>query len=343
MNFVKTVCVTVVLISVLFAPLTLHARDERKNRGNINQGISRYEEEKAITVADEMKRRVEVLPYIIGADDEIEVEVVLHPELSGKFIVDYNGTIALPMTGQEVPVSGLTKYEARDKLKEIISDYVAEPMVTVKVAGFRGYKSKFVYVMGEIGGYSGGGSGTARGGGDEDFQGGGGNSVTHYAGYRIPFRQRNMTVRDAIMYAGMLGDNAAMRRVLVITPSYIGKPKIQKVDMYKVFFRGDLRDNILLNPGDIVYVPMTVAAKLTKTITDIMAPINAISMPLNTYFMYKGLLYVGDKTEEASKNQPPPTEALSTTITTTEVTEEGSTTTSTTTTDVGPAKDYIKR
>jgi polysaccharide export outer membrane protein len=306
-------------------PFSLYAQESNCNRGYVGLDAKQYKEDLEKARSEELRKRVEVGPYIVGADDELDVTVLLHPEMSGKLIVDFNGTISMPLSGQEISVAGLTRNQIRDKLREIYAEYIPDPVVVVTMDRRKGYKSKFVYVMGEIGGWSNSSGGGAGGGGnnpEDDFGGGGGVDVQHYTGYKIPFKSNIMTVRDAIVNAGMLGDDAAMRRVQVITPSYLGKPKVRIIDMYKIFFKGDLRNNILLNPGDIVYVPMTVARKITKTVTDIMAPINAVSAPLNTYFMYKGLLYVGDSTKDAVNTQPLP-EATSVTTTYSEVSPDG--------------------
>ena len=55
----------------------------------------------------------------------------------------------------------------------------------------------------------------------------------------------------------------------LITPSDKGKPKQRPVNVHKLLFEGDLRENFIMNPGDTLYIPPTVMAKAMRFIQPI--------------------------------------------------------------------------
>jgi polysaccharide export outer membrane protein len=111
-------------------------------------------------------------PYRIGATDILSVIVWDHPELvlpnltytigpTGAslqggaglaaqslpgFVVDANGFIQFPYV-DFLKVGGLTEAEVKTRLRELLSKYVQNPQITVRVVG---YRSKKVYVDGQV-------------------------------------------------------------------------------------------------------------------------------------------------------------------------------------------------
>ena len=49
--------------------------------------------------------------------------------------------------------------------------------------------------------------------------------------------------------------------------------------MYRVLRKGDSQQNILLQPGDIVYVQPTILAAIGKVVAEIVAPIGQAMSP----------------------------------------------------------------
>lgn len=66
----------------------------------------------------------------------------------------------------------------------------------------------------------------------------------------------NTTVLAAINLAGGQTERGALRSTVVIRGAP-GKPEKVKCDLSKVFSKGDLSQDIVLQPGDVVYVPQT--------------------------------------------------------------------------------------
>jgi polysaccharide biosynthesis/export protein len=85
-------------------------------------------------------------PYIIGADDLLDVIVWHEPQLSGKIPVAEDGTITVPLAGQ-IPAAGLTCEMLQKSLHDKLAEFTDNPNVTVRVAD---PQSKVFYVVGEV-------------------------------------------------------------------------------------------------------------------------------------------------------------------------------------------------
>lgn len=73
-------------------------------------------------------------PYVIGASDQLVVDVFGAPELSKTVTVDLTGQVSLPLVGT-VKVSGLTAVELEaDITSRLRGAYVRDPRVTVNIA-----------------------------------------------------------------------------------------------------------------------------------------------------------------------------------------------------------------
>jgi len=174
--------------------------------------------------------------YTLGPDDVIDITVMRHTEFSGVFPVNQEGKVQLKFVG-DIDVTGLTKSELEKKIKEVIATYVTEPEITVTILE---YKSKVIYVLGEVG-----------------MPG------------KYYMRSESIPVREAVVQAGLPTLSAAMRRCQLVTPTKEGKAKNKAVDLYSVLYGGDLKKNISMVPGDVLYVPATVMAKIIRVISPV--------------------------------------------------------------------------
>lgn len=176
------------------------------------------------------------LKYTLGPNDVVEVSVMRHPEFSGVYPINEEGKLQYKFVG-DIDVIGLTKLQLEEKIKDIISQYVISPEVNVTVIE---YKSKIFYVLGEVG-----------------------TPGKYY------MRSESIAVREAVFQAGLPTHAAAMRKCRIITPAASGKIKIRKVNLYLVLYGGRLKYNIDLEPGDVLYVPSTVMAKVIRMINPV--------------------------------------------------------------------------
>jgi len=93
-------------------------------------------------------------------------------------------------------------------------------------------------------------------------------------------RSESIPVREAVVQAGLPTLSAAMRRSRLITPAAQGKVKTKNIDLYSILYGGELKHNLDMKPGDVLYVPATVMAKIIRVINPVTAAVGvAASAP----------------------------------------------------------------
>jgi polysaccharide export outer membrane protein len=169
--------------------------------------------------------------YVTGPNDVLTITVFNQPQLSGKFAVESDGSLAFPLLGR-VAVGGLSIRAVEDEIRRrLASGYVKDPHVSVTMEQFR---SQQVFVMGEV-----------QKPGSLQFTGA-------------------MTLLEALARAGSTTERAGMEAVIVRSgtpgsPATMPPTDASKAETIRVNLRslqtGMLSQNVVLRPGDTVFIP----------------------------------------------------------------------------------------
>ncbi len=182
--------------------------------------------------------------YVVQPPDEIEIHCSQAPEVHmQRQRIRPDGKVSFEALG-EIEVAGRTLGQIADILEERVEKLYALPgdhSVDVRIAV---YASKVYYVLGQV----------------------------------LRPGPRVYTGRDSLMTAlATAGPNplAWEQRVQVIRPAAQEdvEPRIFEVNYEKMISQGDLTKDVLLEEGDIVYVPPTVLAAVGMVLEELITPV----------------------------------------------------------------------
>ena len=160
--------------------------------------------------------------YIVGPGDTIQVFVWRNPELTVTVPVRPDGKISTPLNEDMVAVGKTPSQLARD-IEAVLGKYVRSPQINVIVTQPTAAFSQ-VKVIGQV-----------------------------VRPQSIAYRE-GITVLDAVLAVGGLGPYSAGNRAKVVR-SVGGKSHEIKVKLASLVNDGDMKQNILLKPGDVIVVP----------------------------------------------------------------------------------------
>ncbi|MCJ7587899.1 MAG: polysaccharide export protein [Candidatus Aminicenantes bacterium] len=163
-----------------------------------------------------------IVEYKIGPKDLLEISVFGLNELNQTVRVSEDGKITLPLVG-EVAVDGLTKSELEKNLTTLLeAKYLQNPQITIFI---KEYQSKRVSVMGAVG---------------------------KPGDYELLGRQ---TLLQILSQAGGLTRDAA-KEIIVMRRLQDGSSVSHHISIDDLILRGDPKFNILIEPNDIINVPV---------------------------------------------------------------------------------------
>lgn len=184
---------------------------------------------RALPPGEEPPPRIEIQEFILGPRDEVEVFVWQHPDLTRTVVVNPAGFISYPLVGT-LRASGVSGEELATQIRERLAKYLRDPQVTVTVKSARSQK---VFVLGEV----------------------------NKAGV-FPVEGPLRAV-EAIALAGGFNLDAEPGSVLLIRGD-LRQPELHTLPLHRTLFQGAVAENILLQPGDIIYVPATRVANVER-------------------------------------------------------------------------------
>jgi len=164
--------------------------------------------------------------YTVGRYDILLITVWNHPELnnpsgtlnelSGR-VVSEAGTFFYPYAGK-VQAAGRTVDDIRDELAKKLATYLVQPQVDVSVLT---YRSQRVFALGQL---------TKPG--------------------VVPITDVPMTVTDLIAQTGGLTPEADLSAATLLS-----RGQTRPVNLYALYYEGDVSQDLRLSPGDILTVP----------------------------------------------------------------------------------------
>jgi polysaccharide export outer membrane protein len=182
--------------------------------------------------------------YILQPPDEIEIRCSKVPEVHlQRQRIRPDGKVSFEALG-EIEVAGKTPEEVANVLGQRLAQLYTlggDNSIDVRIVG---YFSKVYYVLGQV-----------------DRPG-----------------PRDYTGRDTVLTALALAQPNPMaweERVQVVRPSRDEsiRPKIFEVNFDRMIAHGDISKDVLLQEGDIIYVPPTVFAAIAMKIEEVIRPI----------------------------------------------------------------------
>lgn len=190
----------------------------------------------------EHEHKVSAIEYRVGIPDAVAISAPRILEIDGTSqVIQPDGKINLKLLG-EIKVVDMTAKEIGAKLEVLLSRYYVDPKVAVRVVS---YQSKKYYVQV-----------------NEQTQ-------------AVPYTGRD-TLLDAVVNAGV-DFRSWTTQVKVLRPTHGEEPiRTLTIDVNRMINRGNWSDNILLEPNDVVVVPLTPFAWTVKRLHELIWPVSPL-------------------------------------------------------------------
>ena len=172
--------------------------------------------------SDEVPKEIKVNEFILGSGDKVEIIVYRHDDLKRTIQIDTSGKITYPLVG-DIQAGGLSIFQLRDKIRDGLLKYIIDPQVSIGVTAVQSQK---VTVLGE---------------------------VKNPGLFNLDI---SYTALEAISLAGGFTSNAKQQNILLIRGG-LKNPELITLDFKRVFNEQDMTQNVYLQKGDIIYVPVT--------------------------------------------------------------------------------------
>lgn len=193
---------------------------------DVENGASALVEVKDVKVPPPPAEPMPDLEYRVGPGDVLSVTIPdlierrngtdKNTDTLGNFRVYSSGKIILPLVSA-VEVAGLTIEQIQAKLVEVFKAYIRQPVVSVEIQEF---KSQPLYLLGKF------------------------NKPGLY------YLDRPTYLLHGLALGNGMQDRSNLRGARVVRSE-----KILPVDIYALLYNNDMNQNVLLKPGDTIYVP----------------------------------------------------------------------------------------
>jgi len=190
--------------------------------------------------------------YILQLGDVLDIKFFYNQELNELVRVRPDGKISLQLI-DEIKAAGLTPSELNKILVEKYSGTIRQPEITVIVKEFANQK---VYVGGEV-----------------------------ILPGVIPISGK-LTCLQAIFQAGGFKHTAKMKSIVVLRNQGSDKPQFITLDLKGDLKTADSKNDILLEPYDIVFVPKTLITEMNEFVDQYIEKLIPISKSVGVSYFY---------------------------------------------------------
>jgi len=166
--------------------------------------------------------------YTIGPLDSLTVFVWRNPELGASVSVRPDGRITLPLISDMVAV-GKTPAKLSDDIRDALSTYITDPIVSVIVNNFSGTFAQQIRIVGAA-------------------------EKPSTVSYRS-----DMTLLDVMIAVGGLSEFAAGNRAKLIRYDPVTRKQQEfRLRIDSLLKRGDIKANVKMQPGDVIIIPESI-------------------------------------------------------------------------------------
>lgn len=177
--------------------------------------------------------------YHIETDDVLEISVWQIEDLHREVVVRPDGKISFPLIG-DVDAKGKTIEELRNDIVDKIKLYIKVPQVSVNIKEFGG---KRAVILGQINS-----PGVIR--------------------FSSPIR-----ISEAVALASGFTADAYKGAVFVVRDFDTEQPTVIVARVNEIFFKGDLREDISIKAGDIIYVQTSILSSIRDFMNNTLGPL----------------------------------------------------------------------
>lgn len=166
-------------------------------------------------------------PYTFAVGDRFHVKFFYYSQYDQTVVVRPDGIVTVPLVG-EIQAEGMRPSEMEQVIRSRYSEIIAEPEISIIMLEFANQR---IFVFGEV-------------------------KEPGAVGLNA-----SMTLVDAIADAGGFLVSAKMESVILIRKDKAGRYTGRKVDVEGIL-ESEEGENIYLVAGDVIYVPMSIVAKV---------------------------------------------------------------------------------
>jgi len=206
--------------------------------------------QEASKVSSGENTNVTVKEFILGVGDTLEIDVYRQEDLQKTVTINPDGIITFPLVG-DIQVAGMSLTKLRSILRERLSKYIVNPQVSINVTSVSSQK---IFVLGEV------------------------NTPGVFT------LDHPLTVLEAMASAGGFTTDAKLQSVLIIRGG-LKNPELIMVNLENVIKGKEFTQNLTLKSGDIVYVPATTIANVSRFFDHLSRIISPIVTMETGYFI----------------------------------------------------------